>query len=112
MGRDLDNFRYSGPTDVQRLASSPGPLRPSSPSKGLGQEVIGYLPLLCAQRFSANPSTRFRKKKKKKSKAEEVVETVEKVEAKLSQTADNRTPAQIAYDKIQEQRVSSPSTSI
>ena len=33
---------------------------------------------------------------------------MEKVEAKLSQTADNRTPAQIAYDKVQEQRVSSP----
>jgi hypothetical protein len=51
---------------------------------------------------------RFRKKKKKKSKAEEVVETVEKVEAKLSQTTESRTPAQIAHDKIQEQRVSSP----
>lgn len=50
----------------------------------------------------------FRKKKKKKSKAEEVVETVEKVEAKSQAThTDNRTPAQIAYDKVQEQRVSS-----
>ena len=30
---------------------------------------------------------------------------MEKVEAKASQKADNRTPAQIAYDKVQEQRV-------
>lgn len=46
----------------------------------------------------------YRKKKKKKSKAEEVVETVGKVEAK---EAEKRTPAQIAYEKVQEQRVTS-----
>ena len=47
----------------------------------------------------------YYRKKKKKNKAEEVVEAVEKVEAKVSKNSDNRTPAQIAYDKVQEQRV-------
>lgn len=68
-------------------------------------EAIDYFTLLHA--FEVALSTWFRKKKKKKNKAEEVVETVEKVEAKVSKTTDNRTPAQIAYDKVQEQRVSS-----
>ena len=35
------------------------------------------------------------------------METVEKVEAKISKTTDSRTPAQMAYDKVQEQRVNS-----
>ena len=46
--------------------------------------------------------TRKYRKKKKKNKAEQTVETVEKVEVKES---DKRTPAQVAYDKVQEQRV-------
>lgn len=52
-------------------------------------------------------STCFRKKKKKKNKAEEVVEIVEKVEARTSTESDKRTPAQVAYDKVQEKRVNS-----
>lgn len=48
----------------------------------------------------------FRKKKKKKNKAEEVVETIKKIEeTKEMKEMDKRTPAQIAYDKVKEQRV-------
>jgi len=42
------------------------------------------------------------RRKKKKKKVEEVVETIERVEEKKS----NRTAAQKAFEKVQEQRVS------
>ena len=66
--------------------------------------------VFCGKRYKPRhlgdfQSTCFRKKKKKKTKAEEVIDTVEKVEAKVSKESDKRTPAQIAYDKVQEQRV-------
>ena len=47
-------------------------------------------------------------RKKKKNKAKEVLETVEKVEEKVEEKpkkGSTRTPAQQAYDKIQEKRV-------
>lgn len=51
----------------------------------------------------------FSKRKKKKSKAKEVLETVEKSEEKASgesKPKSKRTPAELAFKRMQDKRVS------